>query len=53
MPLVIRELVIRALVRDEGEGDIPDPSSSEGDVQSIISQCVDQVLEILERREER
>lgn len=52
MPLVVRELIIRALVQDETVT-APAETPSEDAARELVSQCVDQVLEILREREER
>lgn len=53
MPLVVRELIIRAQVRDEGESTPPQAPPPENAWRELVSQCVEQVLEILREREER
>ena len=52
MPIEIRELVIRATISEDGEGR---PASEEtgGRKHEIIEECVEQVLDILKRKEER
>ena len=57
MPVIINELVIRATVNDPAASS-PAPGSSSSsrnndDRESIIAQCVEQVLEILEKKKER
>ena len=51
MPIEVRELVIRAVV----EGDRSPQRESDSPVQreEIVTECVEQVLEILKNRQER
>lgn len=55
MPIEIRELIIRAVVKDESnlpqkaEDDAREPQ----DQQAVIEECVKQVLKILKRKQER
>jgi len=55
MPIEVRELVIRAVVEgnqsSQQESSAPDALQQER--QQIISECVEQVLEILKERQER
>ena len=56
MPLVVRELIIRATVEQgaqPGAGGAEAPSQGDGkkERQAIVTECVDQVLEILADRE--
>jgi len=56
MPIEIKELVIRATIIDEDGMDISEINNeefSETDKQTIISTCVEEVLKILNNREER
>jgi hypothetical protein len=57
MPVVINELVIRAVVdtgAGGGNGARPGVQGEGGsDKESIIAECVDQVLQILEQKRER
>lgn len=54
MPLTVRELIVRATVVPEGEGEQPEADAAPaGSQKRIIEECVDQVLEILRREEER
>jgi len=59
MPIIIRELIIRANVADNlsGATQSAPPSgnaaNNANDRQAIISACVEQVLEILEKKKER
>jgi hypothetical protein len=55
MPVEIRELVIRAVIRNENN---PQPDSEQErpetkDQQAIIEECVKQVLKILKRKQGR
>ena len=53
MPIEIKELVIRANV-DPGAGSVKKaPLEDLNDKEEIISECVEQILEILRRKEER
>jgi hypothetical protein len=54
MPIEIRELVIRATV-DSGDERRPRPETEAagGDRTELIEECVEQVLDILRKREER
>lgn len=56
MPVIINELIIRATVNDNAAATSPggsSPSQNSNDRESIIAQCVEQVLEILEKKKER
>jgi hypothetical protein len=58
MPLEIRELHIKVTVNEPLQGQQPaapaaDPVKSDEEKQSIIRQCVDEVLEILNNKTER
>ena len=57
MPVIIRELVIRATVNDESFDTVSPESSSVPKVavnmeerEALVKECVEQVLEILEKR---
>ena len=54
MPLTVRELVVRATVVPTGEPpqveSAPNPAPNQ---KRVIEECVEQVLEILRREEER
>ncbi len=58
MPVIIRELVIRATVNDTLVNTTNDESSSgtitknEQEREALIKECVEQVLEILDKRKE-
>ncbi|AGA79810.1 DUF5908 family protein [Echinicola vietnamensis] len=51
MPIEIKELHIKITV-DEGKSSTGSSSSTAGQ-QAIISQCVEQVMEVLESKKER
>lgn len=55
MPVEIRELVIRAVVKDEQKSlqDNETEAHVSQDTQAIIEACVKQVLKILNRKQER
>ncbi len=52
MPIEIRELVIKAQVKDSSEAKMP-LNGNGIDKETIIRDCVDQVLEILAKKGER
>jgi hypothetical protein len=55
MPIVINELVIKATI-DETNAAQPTPSAGgleEIDRKVLVEQCVEEVLKVLRRREER
>lgn len=55
MPVEIRELVIRAVVRDgpaEGE-EPPGRADAAEERQRLVEECVEQVLKVLRRSRER
>jgi hypothetical protein len=56
VPVVINELIIRAVVDRNGAESQPGSSSEAGadaDRDAIVAECVEQVLEILARKAER
>ncbi len=57
MPVVIRELVIRATVSDQpakkGGGASPTGGSNSNDREVVVKEIVEQVLEIMEKQKER
>jgi len=58
MPVEIRELVIKVTVKQPSQGQQPAASPSAGgkaddDKEAIISQCVDEILGIIENKKER
>jgi hypothetical protein len=53
VPIEIKELVIRAVV-DAGTEQKPESAAASGQpLEDIVQACVEQVLEVLRRREER
>ncbi|GAB4107764.1 hypothetical protein GCM10028791_02110 [Echinicola sediminis] len=52
MPIEIKELHIKITV-DEGKTSSPTGAAKGMDKQQIISECVEQVMEILEAKKER
>ncbi len=55
MPIEIREMIIRADVRDPGTASTPTSTRSPAlpDKKEIVEEAVDRVLEILKRQKER
>ena len=53
MAIDIKELVIRARIDSEGEDKKPAREKGHGTKQEIVTECVEQVLEILRQRRER
>ena len=55
MPIEIRELIIRAVVKDEQHTvqDTKTENHQLQDRQLIVEECVKQVLKILQRKQER
>ena len=53
MPLVVRELVIRATVEKSGEERRAETGGKKAGKPAVVRECVDQVMEILRNREER
>ncbi|WP_201301073.1 DUF5908 family protein [Sunxiuqinia indica] len=54
MPVVIRELVIRANVTENPQGESAFSSAeSQSSKEEIIKECVEQVMEILKQKTER
>ncbi len=55
MPVEIRELIIRAVVADDPDGEtaVSRAASPEPDREALVQECVRQVLKILERERER
>ncbi len=55
MPVEIRELIIRAVIKDEptpAQHSDPEPDQQQ-DTQAIVAECVKQVLRVLQRKQER
>ena len=55
MPIEVRELVIRAVVEGDQstQRESSAPNEPRQERQQIVSECVEQVLEILKQRQER
>ncbi|MCZ6774501.1 MAG: DUF5908 family protein [Proteobacteria bacterium] len=54
MPLTVRELVVRATVLPTGEApQAESPPTPAPNHKRVVEECVEQVLEILRREEER
>ena len=54
MPIEIRELIIRATVREDGGGEVRRPAEREGELrEDIVAETVAQVLRILRDEHER
>ena len=58
MPIIVKELIIRATVTDsQGKNDTPSVSSgpaiNNDEKEQLVATCVQQVLEILEKKKER
>jgi len=53
MPIQINEIVIRATISDKGSGDRKKPTVDKAEKEAIITECVEQVLEIIEDKMER
>lgn len=53
MPVEIKELVIRAVIGDDSQESGAGDEETLVNTQKIIETCVEQVLEILEKKQER
>lgn len=53
MPVIIDQIVISVDVSNQASGGAVSPTSATEDRQSIINECVEIVLDILERKAER
>ncbi len=53
MPIQINELIIKATIESSSEKEEGGNQSSDFDQQAIIEDCVEQVLEILNNKNER
>lgn len=53
MPVIVDEVVISIEVTNDSSGGSTAPPSPTEDKQSIVSECVERVLEILTRKGER
>ena len=52
MPIQVNELVIRAVIKSE-QKEKKKPETEKNDKEEIISECVDQILEIIKEKTER
>ena len=53
MPIEIKELVIKATIVDKNKEKAEPPPQSKEAKEEIIADCVEQVMEILRKQEER
>lgn len=53
MPVVVDEIVISVEVDNRTAGGATSPASAEEEKKTLIAECVEQVLDILENRKER
>lgn len=53
MPVIVDEVVISVEVANAASGGAPAAPSPSMDKQALISECVERVLDILERKAER
>ena len=53
MPIVVDEVVISVEVTNQASGGATTAPAATEDKQTIVSECVERVLEILREREER
>ena len=53
MPVEVTELVIKAVVDDQLSPDKKKTDSGKSDKEEIITECVEQILEILKKERER
>ena len=53
MPVIVDEVVISVEVSNQVSGGAASPPSTTEDRQTIISECVERVLDILEQKGER
>ena len=53
MPVLIEELVISVEVSNQASGGGSTPPGKQEDKQTLIEECVEQVLHILQQRQER
>lgn len=53
MPIEIKELIIKATIEDSTDEPTPEKESFSDSKHKIISECVDEVLRILEERNQR
>ncbi len=52
MPIEIRELIIKATISEEGEAGGGNASAEAGG-EDLVAACVEQVMEIIAKKEER
>ena len=52
MPIEIKELVIKAEVREDNSGN-QSPQQNSVDTEKIISECIDRIMEIIKDKQER
>lgn len=53
MPIVVDEVIISVEVSNQASGGSTPPPDATRDQQTIISECVERVLEILRQKQER
>jgi hypothetical protein len=53
MPIVVDEVVISVEVSNQASGGGTTPPDATSDKQTIVSECVERVLEILSQKQER
>jgi hypothetical protein len=53
MPVVVDEVIISVEVTNQAAGGAASAPSATDDKQTIIAECVERVLEILQQKEER
>ena len=53
MPIEIRELIVKATVRDRASERQSGSGERRAEKEEVIRECVEQVMEILKRKEER
>ena len=53
MPIEIRELIIKATINDSSDGGTTTQSRGNKEKESIVKECVEQVLQILKDKEEK
>ncbi|MBI1919794.1 MAG: hypothetical protein HYS23_01810 [Geobacter sp.] len=53
MPVIVDEVIISVEVTNHPSGEASSPHSSADDLQTVVSECVERVLEILARKGER
>ena len=53
MPIEIRELIIKATISDQEENKTSSGKLTDVDRELIVKECIDQILEITNKRKER